>query len=179
MNISVTIQQRGECGNPSNYFSHKTWDEYKVGFAQDCEHWLGLEEIYQLTSNQEYSLKITLIDWDTTEYFAIYGSFKIGPESDGYRLNIANFDSTKSTVENDLYWNKRKFSTIDVDNDIAPYSCSSAERGYSGWWFSNCGDSNLNGIREITASPKEGIYWEKTFGGNRFDSWMGSKMQLF
>ena len=37
-----------------------------------------------------------------------------------------------------------QFSTKDSDNDVHEINCAEKERG--GWWYANCGESNLNGI---------------------------------
>ena len=29
----ITIQNRGQCNFPKNFFSDKTWNEYKIGFG--------------------------------------------------------------------------------------------------------------------------------------------------
>ena len=37
-----------------------------------------------------------------------------------------------------------QFSTKDSDNDVHEINCAEKERG--GWWYANCGESNLNGV---------------------------------
>ena len=41
------------------------------------ELWLGLEKLHQLTSLGNYSLKITLTDFDNQTYVAIYDQFQV------------------------------------------------------------------------------------------------------
>jgi len=53
----------------------------------------------------------------------------------------------------------QKFSTMDQDNDAHP-SVSCAEVYKGGWWFSNCHQSNLNGLYMGTATTYgAGIVW--------------------
>ena len=41
------------------------------------ESWLGLENLYLLTSQQSYSLQITMTDWDQQTYVAFYHQFEV------------------------------------------------------------------------------------------------------
>ena len=54
----ILIQERGQCGNPGDYFA-KTWSEYKKGFSKNCEGWLGLDKLHNLTKQNNYILKIS------------------------------------------------------------------------------------------------------------------------
>ena len=41
------------------------------------ESWLGLENLHRLTSQQSYSLQITMTDWDQQTYVAVYHQFEV------------------------------------------------------------------------------------------------------
>ena len=41
------------------------------------ELWLGLEKLHQLTSEGNYSLQITLKDFDDKTYVAVYNQFQV------------------------------------------------------------------------------------------------------
>ena len=41
------------------------------------ELWLGLEKLHQLTSEKNYSLRITMTDFDNKTYVAVYDQFKV------------------------------------------------------------------------------------------------------
>ena len=41
------------------------------------ESWLGLENLHQLTSESNYSLRITLTDFDDKTYVAFYDQFQV------------------------------------------------------------------------------------------------------
>ena len=58
--------------------------------------------------------------------------------------------------------NGQEFSTVDEDNDSDSDSNCAKDRG-GGWWFSDCGQSSLNG-KCVTAENEDpgtgGIRWE-------------------
>jgi len=69
------------------------WANYKAGFGLiDANFWLGLENIYLLTSSQPYRLRVKMQDratnlwqWHSVEYWL----FEIGDEfNDRYRLHV-------------------------------------------------------------------------------------------
>ena len=41
------------------------------------ELWLGLEPLHKLTSERDYKLKVTLMDFDNKSYTAVYDQFKV------------------------------------------------------------------------------------------------------
>merc|ERR1719234_983551 len=55
----VVMLCRQEVGNPVDYFD-KTFAEYQQGFEANGESWIGLNTLYDLTSQKSYKLK-TLI----------------------------------------------------------------------------------------------------------------------
>ena len=62
---------------PSHNFCHpaectKDRREFLPG-----ELWLGLRKIHQLTTEGDYSLHVTLIDFDTKIYQAVYDHFEV------------------------------------------------------------------------------------------------------
>lgn len=88
---------------------------------------------------------------------ADYAMFKVGPESDKYRLTYAYFISGDAGDAFDGYdfgddpsdkfftsHNGMQFSTWDNDNDKFEGNC--AEQDGSGWWMNKCHAGHLNGI---------------------------------
>ena len=88
------------------------------------EIWLGLESLYQLTSEGNYSLHINLTDFDQKTYVAVYDQFQVvmmmmtmiimliqvGP-GDGYMLTVRGFNDALSTLGDSMYYsNGAKFS---------------------------------------------------------------------
>ncbi|XP_026120490.1 microfibril-associated glycoprotein 4-like [Carassius auratus] len=71
---------------------YRPWDQYKRGFGNvEGEYWLGLENMNQLTRNRRDTLRVDLEDFEGNQVFAVYSSFSVGPEADGYRLHVSGF----------------------------------------------------------------------------------------
>jgi len=91
-----------------------------VGFGDfDREFWLGNILVWALTSVDnatEYELAVDLEDWSGNRRFARYRSFRLGGESDGFRLRHG--DLFYGNAGDSLHsHNGLPFSTFDVDND--------------------------------------------------------------
>lgn len=126
---------------------YRNWTEYKNGFGDlHGEFWLGNDNIYHLTNQGTFKLRINMEQWNGRKYYAIYDLFRVSNEADGYRLQVNGYhgtsgDSLTSIRDNH---NGMRFSTYDRDNDRRIYNnCAMHFKG--GWWFSDCYDSNLNG----------------------------------
>lgn len=141
----------------------KTWDEYTFGFGNvNTEYWFGNENLYQMTSYSNYTLRIDMYGWEDDHAFVEYGIFFISSEQTGFRLNIGSYHGTAGDSLN--YHNDMKFTTIDRDNDKWFLNC--AIKDEAGWWYKNCGYSSLNGLYipggNKTISPDgiiKGIIW--------------------
>uniref|UniRef100_A0A8C7P7E2 Fibrinogen C-terminal domain-containing protein n=1 Tax=Oncorhynchus mykiss TaxID=8022 RepID=A0A8C7P7E2_ONCMY len=131
-----TVIQRLQDGS-QNF--NQLWEAYQKGFGSlKGEFWLGLDNIHTLTKQEELTLLVELSDW-MGEAQSVHG-LTTGPSG-------------------------LSFSTIDRDNDLnTDINC--AKRLSGGWWFSNCGQSNLNGkycrkpniLQKTTA--KEQMFWK-------------------
>ena len=68
----------------------RNWNEYKDGFGDlHGNVWLGNEIIHQLTTGGNYKLRVELEDWSGETKYAEYGQFKVGSESEAYKLTIS------------------------------------------------------------------------------------------
>ncbi len=47
--------------------------------------------MYQLTSNRKYMLRVDLEDFTGSKVFALYSSFSVDSEDDGYKLHVSGF----------------------------------------------------------------------------------------
>ena len=123
---------------------YRDWSDYKKGFGDiSGEYWLGNDVIHQLSFSANYTLKIVLYDWNLVTKFAIYNTFHISDENDGYRLTVDGYSGDAG--ESLIYHNGQMFTTKDRDNDEAGGG-NCASLGWGGaWWFKNCAISNLNG----------------------------------
>ncbi|KAB5535990.1 hypothetical protein PHYPO_G00124190 [Pangasianodon hypophthalmus] len=147
------------------------WNEYQNGFGNlDGEFWLGLEKMYRMTKDEDFILKIQMSDW-RDEHQSVQYRFRLNGEDRNYSLQIlespvGNLESSLSTESSSL-----PFSTRDRDNDQKhDFNCAKHLSG--GWWFSNCGRSNLNGRYFITPPKqrhqrKQGMFW-KTWHGRYY-----------
>ena len=51
----------------------------------------GLNYLHQMTSVGMWELRVDLGLWNGNTAHATYSDFKVGPESDGYRLHLGQF----------------------------------------------------------------------------------------
>jgi hypothetical protein len=51
----------------------------------------GNTDIAWLTNQTGYTMRIDLLDWSGNTRYAEYGTFTVGPASDGYRLDVAEY----------------------------------------------------------------------------------------
>uniref|UniRef100_A0A1A8EQC8 Microfibrillar-associated protein 4 n=2 Tax=Nothobranchius korthausae TaxID=1143690 RepID=A0A1A8EQC8_9TELE len=137
-----TVFQRRLDGSVNFY---RPWNQYKRGFGNAAgEYWLGLENIYQLTRLQNYELMVDLEDFEGNKKFALYSSFKVDSESEGYRLQVTGFNNKGGSGDGLGYHNGFKFSTFDKDQDTWNNNCA---RTYLGaFWYGACHHTNPNGI---------------------------------
>ncbi|CAL8324665.1 unnamed protein product [Arctogadus glacialis] len=150
------------------------WQAYQKGFGSlNGEFWLGLENIHLMTKDGDHLLKVQFSDWkDEPESVAM--PFSVGGEDTKYALHIQPSD-TMGSLESSLATDSTAglpFSTRDQDHDLkSDTNCAKHLSG--GWWFSNCGHSNLNGRYFHSPPPKQrhqrkqGIFW-KTWRGRYY-----------
>ncbi|KAF4118020.1 microfibril-associated glycoprotein 4-like [Onychostoma macrolepis] len=136
-----TVIQRRMDGSVNFY---QPWDQYKRGFGNvEGEYWLGLENMYKLTSNRKYMLRVDLEDFEGNQAFARYSSFSVGSEADGYRLHVSGF-TDGGAGESLTYHNGQKFSTFDKDQDSYEHNCAKLHLG--AFWYNICHGTNPNGV---------------------------------
>ncbi|XP_070069079.1 angiopoietin-2-like isoform X2 [Drosophila takahashii] len=157
----TVIQRRDDFGDPRENFN-RDWSDYKNGFGEPSkDFWLGNENIYMLTNNEEYSLRVELEDFEGNKRYAHYSHFKIHSEADYYKLEIDGYEGNAGDSLNDPWYgsNNSPFSTYNKDNDRSSLNCASMLKG--GWWWKSCG-RGLNGLylhdpQDLTA--RQGIVW--------------------
>ncbi|KAF4517766.1 hypothetical protein B566_EDAN002971 [Ephemera danica] len=157
----TVIQRRDDFGEPRENFN-RDWADYKNGFGDPSkEFWLGNENIYMLTNNEEYMLRVELEDFEGNKRYAQYSHFKIYSEAEYYKLEIDGYEGNGGDSLNDPWYgsNNSPFSTYNRDNDRSSLNCASMLKG--GWWWKSCG-RGLNGLylndpQDLTA--RQGIVW--------------------
>ncbi|TNN89718.1 Fibrinogen gamma chain [Liparis tanakae] len=175
-----TVIQRRRDGSED---FHKDWIQYKNGFGHlspddTTEFWLGNEKMHLLTATTTMPtvLRIELVDWQGVKKYADYTMFRVGSESDMYRLTYGYylggdagdaFDGFDFGDDpSDKFYtshNGMQFSTVDKDNDKYQGSC--AQQDGSGWWMNRCHAAHLNG-----KYYQGGTYTEKDAGEFGFDN---------
>ncbi|XP_063333182.1 fibrinogen-like protein 1 [Pelmatolapia mariae] len=165
-----TVFQRRRDGKES---FDRAWVEYKHGFGDlfspAGEFWLGNEPLHHLTSQGNYDLRINMEDFEGTERYAEYKSFKVDGEQDQYQLHLGEFTGNAGDALADAQGagpgspcaDGVKFSTYDRPNCInADVQC--VRHSKSGWWFSRCNAGNLNGHYydgPFEAMTDDGVVW--------------------
>ncbi|XP_059514477.1 ficolin-2-like [Myotis daubentonii] len=168
-----TVIQRRVDGSVDFY---RDWAAYKQGFCSQLgEFWLGNDHIHALTAQGTNELRVDLVDFQGTRYFAKYQSFRVGSEAEKYQLVVGAFAG--GTAGNSLtQHNSSLFSTKDRDNDGASSNCAKTYQG--AWWYYRCHVSNLNG--RYLGGPHEsfanGINWKSGKGYNY--SYMVAEMKV-
>ncbi|XP_071758847.1 microfibril-associated glycoprotein 4-like [Centroberyx gerrardi] len=150
-----TVIQRRLDGSVNFY---RKWDQYKTGFGSAAgEYWLGLETMHLLSQAKSYELRVDMEDFEGQKVFAHYSSFSVGPETDGYQLNLGSF--TKGSAGDSLsVHNGQKFTTTDKDQDTHGSNC--ARLCFGGFWYAACFGANPNGIYTWGPSPRAaGVQW--------------------
>ncbi|KAL6482446.1 hypothetical protein MHYP_G00105260 [Metynnis hypsauchen] len=136
-----TVIQRRMDGTLNFY---RPWDQYKKGFGNtNGEHWLGLENLYQLTSKRKYELRVDLEDFEGAKVFAKYSTFSVASEVNGYKLTVGGFIDG-GAGDSLTQHNGQKFSTFDKDQDTSSSNCAKTYLG--AFWYSACYYANPNGI---------------------------------
>lgn len=116
----------------------RDWAAYRSGFGSFVgDFFLGLENIYRLTSARRHELYIHMERFSGSTTYARYDNFRINDENDQYRL-ISLGVFTGRAADNLRKHLNYKFSTKDRDNDSWSGNCAVSYEG--GWWFNACVD---------------------------------------
>eukprot|EP00058_Branchiostoma_floridae_P019755 XP_002605245.1 hypothetical protein BRAFLDRAFT_60409 [Branchiostoma floridae] len=149
-----TVIQRRVNGSVS---FEKSWDDYRDGFGYvNGEFWLGLENIYNIVSQNTYDLRIDLEDWDNKTAYAQYSNFNISNAFDRYRLSVGDYRGTAGDALN--------HEDLNTDGDFE-YTHNRrvfhVESKRGGWWHEHTGICNLNGpyIEAKVPYRWDNIYW--------------------
>jgi ficolin len=159
-----TVIQRRQDGSEDFY---RGLEEYKNGFGNRVgEYWLGLENIYYLTKNNN-SLYIYMETFQNDNMnpfsaFAEFSIFRVNDENDNYRLTVGGYEG--SCADSMWFHNGCQFTTKDSDNDARDDNCAVAYKG--AWWYNACHKASLNGLY-LNGAHKEygnGIIWAGCWG---------------
>lgn len=140
----------------------RNWADYKEGFGDPhFEFWIGLDNLYYFTNQDNYLLRIELWDEAGTYYYADYSQFRVDNEAAKYLLHVGGYSGNATDALR--YSNLMPFSTPDRDHDVSSTHC--AKFYTAGWWYRHCHYANLNGRFGV------GVVW---FNHDR-DTWVQMK----
>ncbi|XP_073676359.1 microfibril-associated glycoprotein 4-like [Garra rufa] len=138
-----------------NFF--RPWESYKWGFGnKEGEYWLGLEFLHQLTHRHQYKLRVDLEDFQGNKAYAVYTSFSVGSEADGYKLHVSGFVDG-GAGDSLRFHNGMKFTTFDKDQDNSVENCA-LQYFQGGFWYERCYYTN----------PTGHYFWEKDSEANTY-----------
>ena len=121
---------------------NRQWVDYEKGFGDlNTEFWYGLEELHCLTQRGQWEMRMDFQKSDNTWSYLSYTQFSVGSANDEYPLTVGGYSGSISSGTAN-YFNGRKFSTPDNDNDGYGSNCAALEK--SGWWYNSCRHVNLN-----------------------------------
>ncbi|XP_060554378.1 microfibril-associated glycoprotein 4-like [Ruditapes philippinarum] len=159
-----TVIQRRQDGLEDFY---RGWEEYKNGFGNRVgEYWLGLENIYYLTENNN-SLYIYMETFQNDNMnpfsaFAEFSIFRINDENDNYRLTVGGYEGP--CADSMWFHNGCQFTSKDSDYDASDDNCAVAYK--RAWWYNACHKASVNGLY-LNGTHKEyghGIIWAGCWG---------------
>ncbi|GBM32112.1 Techylectin-5A [Araneus ventricosus] len=137
----TVIQRRGDFPNKVDFY--RNWSDYKNGFGNISEEfWLGNDNIFALTNQGTCTVRFDMKSVDKEYRFATYSDFRIEDENGGYKLHYGDYQGTAGDGIKEI--KNMEFSTKDKKYQKSNTGCPAMRS--SGWWFNNCGSSNLNGI---------------------------------
>ncbi|KAK2500308.1 hypothetical protein MC885_015505 [Smutsia gigantea] len=169
-----TMIQSQDWGRERPLDFERCWQEYKQGFSNlGGDHWLGLEHISGLTSQPGLHTELTVDLQDVGNHTlqAHYDNFHVDKEDQFYWLTLGLYSGNAG----DTFRGRGRtdnqegcgFSTLDHDHDrCAPWtddarafaSCSGDHSGFR-WWYSDCGQENLNGRWPESMGAIGGVRW--------------------
>nr|XP_012645019.1 angiopoietin-related protein 5-like [Microcebus murinus] len=169
-----TVIQSRDWGREKPVDFERCWQEYKEGFGDlGGDHWLGLQHISDLTSQPglRTELSVDLQDVDNLTLWAHYDNFHVDNEDQFYRLTLGLYsgnagDAFRGSGHSDSQEGSA-FSTLDRDRDgctrcvdgARTFASCSLDRSGAGWWYSNCGQADLNGPWPRNAGGRSGLHW--------------------
>uniref|UniRef100_A0A4W4FD93 Fibrinogen C-terminal domain-containing protein n=1 Tax=Electrophorus electricus TaxID=8005 RepID=A0A4W4FD93_ELEEL len=156
---AFTVIQRRQDGSVN---FDRSWQSYEDGFGDfKSDFWLGLKKISSIASQGDSVLHVQMEDWKREKYLMEFECSLEGPASN-YTIH---FKSGGLTSESQT---RIRFSTKDHYDGNNNQNCAHDYTG--GWWFSGCGDINLNG-KSVQCKPRrKRIQWKHNKGQSHLKS---------
>lgn len=177
----TVILKRRETPGEQNVQFNQPWAKYEEGFGQyDGEFFISLPALHKITHHTDMEVFVGLQNHDqvnpNTRFspktncdvykYARYSKFRVANAENSYKLHVSGYDP-KSTAGDALSrHNGAPFSTYDNDNDDMEGNCAIQHKG--GWWYTNCQETNLTGVRRNkNTDSDDGIQWRQWPGNHR------------
>ncbi|XP_052080761.1 integrase/recombinase xerD homolog [Mytilus californianus] len=118
---------------------HGRWksDKAKDGYVKESN-----DNIHTIVNSRSYMIRFDLEDWTGNVRYAEYETFRIGDESDNYKLTLDDYDGDAGDITSDSGTGEidgQQFSTADRDNanyvSIFGQTCADQNRG--AWWYTS------------------------------------------
>ncbi|XP_066537217.1 angiopoietin-related protein 3-like [Hoplias malabaricus] len=140
------------------------WQSYEDGFGDfRSEFWLGLKKILSIARHCQGCslLRLQMEDWKLEKHSMEFQYSLEGPASN-YTIHLREVEPETDFQEG------MRFSTKDRNERSDEENCT---RDYSGgWWFSACGDINLNGKCIQSRPRRRGVQWKHHKGQTHLKS---------
>ncbi|XP_043208301.1 fibrinogen alpha chain-like [Amphibalanus amphitrite] len=142
---------------------NRSWNEYLRTFGSVSDnHWLGLRNIRKIIQlgGGEQALRIALQDESGAWDYAVYDTFRLAPEEQGFTLTVDGYQSSLGGLGAAMSAThyECKFSTYDKDQDSTEKNCALLLGG--GWWYLRCRGVSLNGTpNESRLYRPRAMYW--------------------
>ncbi|XP_073705838.1 angiopoietin-related protein 3-like [Garra rufa] len=150
--VFTVIQRRHDGSVDFN----QSWDKYEDGFGDfSSEFWLGLKKIYAVAHQGHSLLHVQIEDWRKEKHFMLY-QYILEDAASNYTIHLKlQLAESSSAVDEHTGF---RFSTKDHNDENHDPNCAQDYTG--GWWFSICGDINLNGKCIQSRPRKKGAHWK-------------------
>ncbi|XP_048020227.1 angiopoietin-related protein 3-like [Megalobrama amblycephala] len=142
----------------------QSWEKYEDGFGDfSSEFWLGLKKIYAIARQGHSLLHVQIEDWRKEKHFMAY-QYILEDAASNYTIHLKLQSAESSSAVDEL--TGFRFSTKDHNDGNHDPNCAQDYTG--GWWFSICGDINLNGKCIQSRPRKKGTHWKPGRGTTSF-----------
>lgn len=154
----TVVQRRQRNAKPRVIFN-QGWYEYKTGFGNfTTEYWAGLENMHFLCGFRNCEMRVDLEDLDGNRAYAAYTNFYVDSEELGYKLNVDGYygNAGDALAYDELYDRQPVFCAQDHLNKTHRFC---AREMLSGWWYTSCTWSSINGLHLCRYCDQKGITW--------------------
>ena len=124
----------------------RNWADYENGFGDmDGEFWIGLKNIYELTTQQNMALRLSVWNTSTDQLYWNYPYFAIYGPDDRYALSTSMSAGSGNSRYSPFGYEGQSNYYFTTYDQFSSRNCGFKRQ--SGWWYYNgdCDFANLNG----------------------------------